>query len=64
MNEEVSIERLKIELLMYKYINKYNTIRRANIYMMEISPKIQKNMSRHNIIDHTFIGLPIKFCIV
>ena len=41
MYEELSIERLKIELPMFKSIN---TIDEANIYMMGKPPEIQKKI--------------------
>ena len=42
MYEEISIERLKIELSMFKSINMFNTIDEANIYIMEEPSEIQK----------------------
>ena len=42
MYEELSIERLKMELSMFKSINMFNTIDEANIYIMEQSSEIQK----------------------
>ena len=42
MYEELSIERLKMELSMFKSINMFNTIDEANIYMMEQPSEIQK----------------------
>ena len=63
MHEELSIERLKIELPMFKAINKFNTIEDINIYVTEQPPQI-KNISRHNIINQTFIDLPLKLCVV
>ena len=41
MYEELSIERLKMELSIFKSINMFNTIAEANIYMMEQPSKIQ-----------------------
>ena len=40
--EELSIERLKMELSMFKSINMLNTIDEANIYIMEQPSEIQK----------------------
>ena len=40
MYDELSIERIKIELSMFKSINTFNTIDEANIYMMEQPPEI------------------------
>ena len=42
MYEELSIEKLKMELSMFKSINMFNTIDEANIYMLEQPSKIQK----------------------
>ena len=42
MYVELSIERLKMELSMFKSINMFNTIYEANIYMMEQPSEIQK----------------------
>ena len=42
MYEELSIERLKMELSMFKSINMFNTIDEANIFMMEQPSEIQK----------------------
>ena len=42
MYEELSIERFKMELSMFKLINMFNTIDEANIYMMEQLSEIQK----------------------
>ena len=42
MYEELSIERLNMELSMFKSINMFNTIDEAKIYMMEQPSEIQK----------------------
>ena len=42
MYEDLSIERLKMELSMFKSINMFNTIDEANICMMEQPSEIQK----------------------
>ena len=42
MYEELTIERLKMELSMFRSINMFNIIDEANIYMMEQPSEIQK----------------------
>ena len=42
MYEELSIERLKIELPMFKSITNFNTIEEAKVYMIEQPPEIHK----------------------
>ena len=44
MHEELSIEKVMIELPIYKLIKKFNTIEETNIYMIEQPPEF-KNVS-------------------
>ena len=60
MYEELSIERLKIELSMFKSINMFNTIDEANIYIMEQPSEIQKIfpgiMNLIKLLENLYLG--------